>query len=141
MANDLNNDASMTPERARALHRVVRAMHDGNCPKCGHLGPSDRFYNHGLRQNGVIVEEAWHECPKCHFKILASESIAALEAFRPYMAANVAEFEAWRNERLAWRPEHANGDHWDAWPFPLTSRKKYLSLLLALGIDTRKKGD
>lgn len=27
-------------DEARALHRIVRAMHDGHCPSCGHLAPA-----------------------------------------------------------------------------------------------------
>lgn len=87
----LNSDVSA--DEARALHRVVRAMHDGNCPKCGHVGPDDTFK--WLTPDGIA---RW-ECPKCRYSISAGEAEAAMEAFRPYMQANVEVFEKWRANR------------------------------------------
>ncbi len=95
----LNNDVSA--EQARALHRVVRAMHDGNCPKCGHLGPSDTFYHaDGVTRYTtsvpVVYDEPIHACPSCGFLITETVAKAALEAFRPFMEANVGVFEEWQ---------------------------------------------
>jgi len=84
----LNSDVSLAPDTARALHRVVRALHDGNCPKCGALNPSDTVYD-------TAVYEGWC-CPDCKFTITAEEAKAAMAAFRPFMEANLAIFEAWR---------------------------------------------
>lgn len=91
----LNSDIS--GEQARALHRVVRAMHDGNCPKCGYLGPSSEFeFRYANAPGGLRILD--HICPKCKFRIGYKEAEAALEAFRPYMQANVEIFEKWREE-------------------------------------------
>ena len=79
----LNLDVSA--EEARALHRIVRAMHDGHCPKCGHLGPSSSF-RLGNR----------HECPICRFIIRDEEAEEALRLFRPYLRASLEVFERWR---------------------------------------------
>ena len=82
--SELNLDVSA--EHARALHRIVRAMHDGHCPQCGWLGNAELF-------------EAGdnHLCPMCKFKITGEESRAALKAFRPYLKRSLEVFEAWRN--------------------------------------------
>ena len=67
-AQELNIDVSA--EGARALHRVVRAMHDGHCPKCGYLGPADAFY-HEHPVGG------WHEGPTCQFRITETDARGA----------------------------------------------------------------
>lgn len=78
-------------ERARALHRVVRAMHDGHCPQCGHLDSADKF-----------IQWSWrHTCPACSFTIYRDEAKAALAEFRPYLQKSVEVFEAWRKERAS----------------------------------------
>lgn len=86
---DLNLDVD-PGVRARALHRVVRAMHDGHCPKCGHLGPSDQFIR---PKAGWGIESAEHICPKCGFSISDSEASAALAEFLPYLGESVKIFE------------------------------------------------
>ena len=85
---NLNNDVTAT--EARALHRVVRAMHDGNCPMCGLLEASYKF-----------VDSEGHTCPRCGFFITHTEAADALETFRPFMELNVAAFEKWRAQRGA----------------------------------------
>jgi hypothetical protein len=86
-AQELNIDVSA--EGARALHRVVRAMHDGHCPKCGYLGPADAFYH----EHPV---DGWHECPTCQFRITETEARGALLAFKPHFQKSLEVFEAWR---------------------------------------------
>lgn len=81
--NPLNLDVSS--EEARALHRVVRAMHDGHCPKCGHLGPSSVFYR-----------DREHCCPVCKFTVTDEEAATALKLFQPYLSKSVEVFERWR---------------------------------------------
>lgn len=78
----------VTAEEARALHRIVRAMHDGHCPKCGHLGPADDF----LQVTGD------HVCPhvECGFTVTAGEARSALAAFQPHLHKSVELFEQWR---------------------------------------------
>ncbi|MCC7419409.1 MAG: hypothetical protein IT428_03920, partial [Planctomycetaceae bacterium] len=69
MLNSLNN--SIDPaDKARALHRVVRAMHDGHCPKCGHLGPSETFWVCAFS----LLGPGSHKCPECGFFITAEEA-------------------------------------------------------------------
>lgn len=89
IAEDCQLDVELA-ERARALHRVVRAMHDGHCPSCGHLANADSF---------VVdrhVESERHECPQCAFAIFKHEAEAALAEFRPYLQRSVEVFESWR---------------------------------------------
>jgi hypothetical protein len=85
--NELNIDAGTEQfELARALHRVVRAMHDGHCPKCGHLASSMEFE----------PSEGYHICPECEFAITKEESDEALAMFLPYMQKNYDKFVAWQ---------------------------------------------
>jgi len=90
----LNLDVS--GEHARALHRVVRAMHDGHCPKCGHLGPAEHFWVDEKSHPSCAEDEGRHECPACHFVVTETEARAALMAFHPYLNKSVEVFERWR---------------------------------------------
>lgn len=81
--DDLQLD--VTAEGARALHRVVRAMHDGHCPRCGHLAPSELFYRKDR-----------HECPACSFTVTEVEAREALKEFQPYFMKSVEVFERWK---------------------------------------------
>lgn len=85
-AEELNIDVSS--EGARALHRVVRAMHDGHCPRCGYLGPYYEFWH-----------EEYHECPVCQFRVTEVEARAALMAFKPHFGKSLEVFEQWRSGR------------------------------------------
>jgi len=87
IANDCNLDVDAA-EQARALHRVVRAMHDGHCPKCGYLASASLF-----------DDDYEHRCPRCCFTITRVEANAALEAFRPYLQKSVEVFERWRGDK------------------------------------------
>lgn len=78
-------------EEARALHRIVRAMHDGHCPECGHLAPAEAF-NNGFG----------HSCPRCDFRITKEQEKAALARFRPFLQASLAIFEKWRKREFDW---------------------------------------
>ena len=62
IANECNLDVN-NGELERALHRVVRAMHDGHCPNCGHLEASYRF-----------ATGKDHKCPKCEFFVTHEEA-------------------------------------------------------------------
>jgi len=77
-------------EEARALHRIVRAMHDGHCPKCGHLADARDFVVNYVLHTG-------HECPECKWFVSEDESEAALAAFRTYLQKSVEIFETWRH--------------------------------------------
>jgi hypothetical protein len=76
-------------ETARAIHRVVRGMHDGECPKCHTL-----FDGFCMR-----LENGSEQCPKCFFSISYEEIQAAMKAFAPVMERNLEVFEKWR-ERI-----------------------------------------
>ena len=95
----LDSDAST----ARALHRVVRAMHDGECPKC-HLihnsGSMVVYDRSGDTGSGEKFFVGW-KCPTCRFSITAREAAEALHEFGPYMDANLEVFEKWRAARKA----------------------------------------
>lgn len=103
MTTELNSD--VTANTARALHRVVRAMHDGNCPSCGHLGTSQSFITGNLLNAQIGNYVSRYLCPVCDFTITAEQARAALEAFRPYMRANLEIFEKWRGGTLTEPPE------------------------------------
>lgn len=85
-------------EIARSVHRIVRAMHDGECPKCHRL----------FQSKSVVVEMEFYSfasdpkederCPNCGFTITRSEIIAALEIFGPVMEKNLEVFEDWRRK-------------------------------------------
>lgn len=104
---DLNQTTPPGSEVARALHRVVRAMHDGHCPnpECGHLGPSHEFYREAQfawdhsTQNRRMTRPAGHECPACKLFISDEEAREALGVFTPFMRQNFEIFEAWREGR------------------------------------------
>ena len=76
-------------EEARALHRIVRGMHDGHCAKCGHLGPAESFVVDFVLREG-------HECPECGFIVTTEEASAALAAFQPHLQKSLDIFERWR---------------------------------------------
>lgn len=83
-------------ERARALHRVWRALNDGDCPKCHRLivdpirGPN---WNHRELKFGDM------KCGNCGFTVTADEVEEIEKMFAPAMDAAVALFEQWRTER------------------------------------------
>lgn len=109
-ADECNLDVDLA-EQARALHRVVRAMHDGHCPNCGYLGPSTAF-----------DDGHQHRCPSCYFTITRKEAEAALDEFRPYLARSVELFEKWRAGSLEDNamPRNQKADVKQAYPAPIT---------------------
>lgn len=85
-------------ETARALHRVVRAMNDGECPKC-HALIEDY---HMRKKIPSLASPEYTEtmiCPKCGFTITGEEAEAAIQVFAPVMERNLEVFEQWRKER------------------------------------------
>lgn len=88
MKNSLQLDVKGT--HARALHRVIRAMHDGHCPDCGHLGPSSDF-----RPEDYASE---YKCPSCGFGFTYEETKAALAQFHPHLKESVQIFKSWRDK-------------------------------------------
>lgn len=85
-------------ETARALHRVVRAMNDGECPKCHAL-----IEDYHMRKKAPSLASPKYTetmiCPKCGFTITGEEAEAAIQTFAPVMDRNLAVFEQWRQAR------------------------------------------
>jgi len=82
-------------ERARSLHRVVRALHDGHCPSCGHIfQPHEQVASHGVQ---AYADR--EQCPKCKFTITHEEAEAVCKEFAPIMRKNLEVFEEWRANR------------------------------------------
>lgn len=72
-------------DEARAIHRVIRAMHDGECPKCHIILPAVE----------MRCVTGWL-CPSCRFSISQFEASDGLGKFAPFMERNLAIFERWR---------------------------------------------
>lgn len=87
---DLHLDVEL--DKARALHRVWRALNDGDCPKCHVFRSAANMFRYN---SGAI------ECPNCKFVVNGDEIVAIQELFAPAMNAAVAIFEKWREDRLA----------------------------------------
>ncbi len=69
-------------EKARALHRVWRALNDGDCPKCHrHFAATEVIRN---RTSGMI------RCPLCFFTVYGEEIREIERLFSPAMDAAVA---------------------------------------------------
>lgn len=81
----------------RAIHRVVRAMNDGECPKCHVLDPRN-IRNMALEEEMAGVREVgpgWG-CSYCGFFITDEQGQAAMKLFAPKMEGALAIFEEWR---------------------------------------------
>lgn len=93
---ELNLDVNF--ETARVLHRIVRAMNDGECPQCHAL-----IEDYHMRKAAPILATPKHTqtmiCPRCGFTITGKEAEAAINAFAPVMERNLAIFEDWRRTR------------------------------------------
>lgn len=89
MTQDLALDTSL--ERGRALHRVWRALNDGDCPKCHQHGAATAMVRFGSPQS--------IQCPRCLFTVHGTEIEAIEKLFAPAMDAAVAIFETWREEQ------------------------------------------
>jgi len=78
--------ASLDVDLARSVHRVVRAIHDGECPQCHVCRPA----------TDMDLPDGSKHCPDCGFTILSEEFTAAFQLFAPFMEANLNVFETWR---------------------------------------------
>lgn len=72
-------------DEARALHRVVRALHDGACPSCASIFPSEQV-QHGNDER----------CPACGFTVTQAEREAVMQIFRSRMSRSLEIFNQWR---------------------------------------------
>lgn len=91
-------------EKARALHRVWRALNDGDCPKCHTFHRASEIRQGFGRPmpisewDGSFVTQSIG-CPTCGFTI-SREEIEAIEVmFAPAMDAAVGIFMEWREQR------------------------------------------
>lgn len=89
---DINTTPLNERELGRILHRVVRAMHDGHCPHCGHIGPSETF---AQKTDGRLD----HTCPRCAFFLTHEDASEALRVFAPVMRENLEVFLDWKQQR------------------------------------------
>jgi hypothetical protein len=78
-------------EKARALHRVWRALNDGDCPKCHSHMPATEVTR--LVHGGIM-------CPECCFHVTGEEIDDIELLFAPAMDSAVAIFEDWRSGRV-----------------------------------------
>lgn len=92
---DLHLDVEL--DQARALHRVWRALNDGDCPKC-HKAVAATDVIRPQNKDGV-----WIKCPNpsCGFLVMGKEIEEIERLFAPAMNAAVAIFESWREVRFA----------------------------------------
>jgi hypothetical protein len=97
-------------DRKRSLHRIVRAMHDGHCPKCSHLAGSELFRHYTKKEHatGRAIIPDGHKCPNCGFSITAEEEKDILAEFGPYYSKGLEVLAHWRKLRLD-RKKPANG--------------------------------
>jgi hypothetical protein len=98
VAASLSLDVSL--EKARALHRVWRALNDGDCPKChAHVAATDVIRHSGLHIREIEFNQSI-ECPMCHFSVSGDEISDIEKMFAPAMDAAVKIFEDWQIERM-----------------------------------------
>lgn len=98
MAEESNKDLMLDVsvlEKARALHRVWRALNDGDCPHCHKFHAATEI----IRSNVGI------QCPSCEFFVTCEEIEDIEKMFAPAMDAAVDVFFRWRE----WRDGAENG--------------------------------
>src|SRR4051812_17557048 len=98
MTEPIALDVSM--ERTRALHRVWRALNDGDCPKCHQAVAATQIIR--------STPGKWIMCPNadCGFSIQGDEIAEIEKLFAPAMDAALAIFEEWRSERERLKRTH-----------------------------------
>lgn len=82
-------------QQARALHRVWRALNDGDCPKCHNAVAATDIIR------PFVNNDIWIQCPnpECNFHVTSEEVCEIETMFAPAMDAAVAVFEQWRATR------------------------------------------
>jgi hypothetical protein len=101
MTDSPNPYQTLDHNLGRALHRVVRAMHDGECPKCHKLQAADTVWTTRpvYKSGRAVGYEKVMLCRFCEFTITEAESEAVIKEFGPFMEQNLAMFETWRAKR------------------------------------------
>lgn len=82
-------------EKARALHRVWRALNDGECPACGVLSFAEGVWRW---TRGQHTYKYALQCPHCYFYITWNEIDRMSNEFAPVMQAAIRIFDEWRGE-------------------------------------------
>jgi hypothetical protein len=77
-------------DHARALHRVWRALNDGDCPSCHSHHPAHAMDRESI--DGIA-------CPSCGFYVTDPEIDDIETLFAPAMDAAVQIFNSWRQSR------------------------------------------
>ena len=91
-----NAAPALTDEQIRDCYYVMRAMHDGACPQCGHVADGATFeWNQG------------YQCPKCCFQITGPELAGIRKLSARAVARRLTGFHAAR-AKLA---ELGNANH------------------------------
>jgi DNA-directed RNA polymerase subunit RPC12/RpoP len=95
----LHLDVSL--EKARALHRVWRALNDGDCPRCHKMHSATEISRDTRDPVASILAKVdlGISCPSCGFKITYKEIDAIERLFAPAMNAAVEIFWEWRLSR------------------------------------------
>lgn len=75
-------------EKARALHRVWRALNDGDCPNC----------HRPHAATDIVRSQLGIECPSCGFNVTHDEIEDIQRLFAPAMNAAMDIFMKWRAE-------------------------------------------
>ena len=83
------SEVTFSEQEIRDSYYVMRAMHDGACPECGHTGEPDMF-----------VAGSALRCPECNFVIIGAELEGIRRSTRKTMLRRVASFAGCR-KRLA----------------------------------------
>ncbi len=104
-ANAMALDVSL--EKARALHRVWRALNDGDCPNChAYHQATEMLRRWNVSQKGIM-------CPSCSFCVTTEEIQAIEKLFAPAMEAAVKIFQDWRaDNKPATTPEEVAKSEW-----------------------------
>lgn len=100
-------------EEARALHRVWRALNDGDCPKCHKHHPATSMIRNYVSTNPPGSNKPFKpfvdpptrstqgciQCPSCGFLIYGDEIEEIERLFAPAMDGAMKVFENWRKVR------------------------------------------
>lgn len=100
--NNLALDISL--EKARALHRVWRALNDGDCPNCHRHRPATEMFRWRKPEPEERESTPAIACPDCRFYVTHEEIQEIERMFAPAMNSAVAIFRQWRAEREVTQP-------------------------------------
>lgn len=85
-------------DEARAVHRIVRAIHDGECPKCRSLHLATEMWTERIVFDGKQQLVSGWQCPQCGFFVTEAEGIDSTAA--QGFSEDLAVFRRWRTLRV-----------------------------------------